>query len=293
MYRSFKLPLIRHLLIAMLAVSLRSTMRTFRYFVVFAMAVLMAAVFIHPAQALVGYSAGGRAHASPTPTPSYDQIIINDKPSGFWALNDAVGSSTAVDSSGNGHNCTVHGTVTFGQTGGTTDGETAALFDGSTGYLTCPTGVLTIGNATVTIEMLVKMSASPIGMFDSNPSQTGSIRNYNTGNFSGYNSGMTSLPASLHNGSWHLFEYLTTTTTNSLGCCASNTTGENLYFQDGSLSQNNGNGGTTALTWGSTIDIGTINTGLVFYAGTMAKVAIYPYALSPTQIAAHFAAISQ
>lgn len=76
---------------------------------------------------------------------TYDALLSGYKPTAWWKLADSIGATTARDSSGKGHPGTVHGTVTFGQTGPILGNPTekAALFDGSTGYVTTtfgPTG---------------------------------------------------------------------------------------------------------------------------------------------------------
>lgn len=69
---------------------------------------------------------------------TYDQLVASLSPSAWWKLNDAVGSTTVADSSGNGYTGTITGGVTLGQPGAIvgTPSDTAALFDGSTGYIT-------------------------------------------------------------------------------------------------------------------------------------------------------------
>ena len=64
---------------------------------------------------------------------NYDALLRSFGPSAWWKLADAVGSSTAADSSGNGYVGTVNGGVTFGQPGpiASTPADTAALFDQS------------------------------------------------------------------------------------------------------------------------------------------------------------------
>lgn len=71
-------------------------------------------------------------------TIPYDALVASLNPSAWWKLADAVGSTSVVDSSGNGYTGTVNGTVTFGQTGPITGtpSDTAALFNGTTGYVT-------------------------------------------------------------------------------------------------------------------------------------------------------------
>src|ERR1039458_3012785 len=69
-------------------------------------------------------------------TTTYDSLIVADGPLGFWPLNESSGT-TATDVTGNGHNGTYTGGFTLGQAG-IGDGETAASFNGSTGYVTVP-----------------------------------------------------------------------------------------------------------------------------------------------------------
>jgi hypothetical protein len=60
----------------------------------------------------------------------YAQAVLSNACGGFWRL-----SGGATDSAPAPHNGTVNGTITFGQAGPLSDGTTAALFNGSTGYI--------------------------------------------------------------------------------------------------------------------------------------------------------------
>jgi concanavalin A-like lectin/glucanase superfamily protein len=68
----------------------------------------------------------------------YDQTVSSYNPTAYWRLADAVDSTIALDSSNNGHLGTVVSGVTFGVPGPITGipADTAALFNGSTGYIT-------------------------------------------------------------------------------------------------------------------------------------------------------------
>lgn len=69
--------------------------------------------------------------------PSYVNDVLADNPTGYWQLNDAVGSSVAADSSGNGNNGTYEGGVVLGVPGPIAgDPATAAQFNGATSYVT-------------------------------------------------------------------------------------------------------------------------------------------------------------
>jgi Concanavalin A-like lectin/glucanases superfamily/Domain of unknown function (DUF4082) len=86
------------------------------------------------------YSGGGNTfyqentHYFSTPQSSEEDVAKSLTPTAWWELDDAAGSSTAVDSSGNGNTGTIHGGITFGETG-PLEGGTTAAFDGSTGFI--------------------------------------------------------------------------------------------------------------------------------------------------------------
>src|SRR5436305_1634976 len=62
-------------------------------------------------------------------TPYATQVLA-DSPIAYWKLNDVVGTTTAVDSSGNGHTLTLSsGTVTYGTAGGPVGTDTYPLFN--------------------------------------------------------------------------------------------------------------------------------------------------------------------
>jgi hypothetical protein len=60
--------------------------------------------------------------------------VLADKPAGYWRLGEAAGGVSAADISGNGNNGACSGGITLGQRG-LDGGDTAALFDGSTGRI--------------------------------------------------------------------------------------------------------------------------------------------------------------
>jgi hypothetical protein len=231
---------------------------------------------------------------TPTPTPSYDTIIINDTPAGFWPLKDNSGSTSAVDLSGQNHNCTTAGTApTFGVTGTTTDGETAASF--TAGWLSCPMPAPTISNTSgVTIEFLYKATSGPVGIIDTAPGVGGSIRNLNSDAIGPQNTAMDITIGGT--GAWHLIDYL-------LAFDSAGGTVIAYLYKDGATvsiggatpTGHNGAGGRTVPVWANPMVWGAINTscGTACYTGSMQKLAVYKYWLTPTQIQKHFTAISQ
>lgn len=91
---------------------------------------------------------------------AYQRLVISDTPYIYYRLGDSVGSSTAVDYSGNGFNGTVGSGVTFGQTGLINpESNTSAYFDASTGsYINTEktTNFLT----SLTLEAIIKLDAT-------------------------------------------------------------------------------------------------------------------------------------
>jgi hypothetical protein len=67
----------------------------------------------------------------------YADEVMADRPDGYWRLGDRIGSGTAVDTSPRGNNGKVEGLVMFGQPG-FHGGDTAALFDGATACIVVP-----------------------------------------------------------------------------------------------------------------------------------------------------------
>ena len=63
--------------------------------------------------------------------------VLADGPIGYWRLGEALGSVVASDASGNGNSGSSSGAISFGQPGFHC-GDTAALFDGTTGRIIVP-----------------------------------------------------------------------------------------------------------------------------------------------------------
>lgn len=89
---------------------------------------------------------------------SYSDIVLADTPAVLLALDEASGA-TATDSSGNGHNGTYTGTVTYGETG-PISGHTAVKFDANGEYVsTADTFAYPGGN--FALEIWFKGSTKP------------------------------------------------------------------------------------------------------------------------------------
>lgn len=85
----------------------------------------------------------------------YDLAVLSDAPVAYFPLDDAPGSATARNLVGSGDG-TVYGGVTFGRPGAVSSepAQTAASFDGSTGYVSLPPGPMPAGNSAYTLEVL-------------------------------------------------------------------------------------------------------------------------------------------
>jgi hypothetical protein len=95
-------------------------------------------------------------------TSAYPAAIMADGALAYYRLGELTGT-IADDISGSGYNGTLHGTVTLNQASLITHASTDAAmkFDGSTAYISLPTGVTQTGNSTWTLEAWVKINAFP------------------------------------------------------------------------------------------------------------------------------------
>lgn len=94
----------------------------------------------------------------------YSTLVLQRQPSGYYHLSEAVGSSTVADSSANGYTGTVHGGVTLGVSGALQGpgelGNTAAQFDGSSGYISLASGLKTDGWSNLSVSCWFSPGAS-------------------------------------------------------------------------------------------------------------------------------------
>ncbi|MCH8046015.1 MAG: tandem-95 repeat protein [Planctomycetes bacterium] len=82
----------------------------------------------------------------------YERLILDSQPLGYWRLDEAVGASAAIDSSGNGNDGTYVGDVLLQVDGApAVDGSKGAAFDRGTDHLLLPSELLD-GLGDVTVE---------------------------------------------------------------------------------------------------------------------------------------------
>lgn len=107
------------------------------------------------------------------PADSYEKIVVEDAPEAWWRLDDAAGSTTLTDAMGR-HDGAYKGGVTLAVAGvlvGNTN--TAATFDGSSGYAEVPFSKA-LNTTNFTIECWVKAGPTvtalcPVGSFTQPP----------------------------------------------------------------------------------------------------------------------------
>lgn len=216
----------------------------------------------------------------------YAQAVLSDSPIGYWRLGEPAGFSitTAYDWSGGAVNGTINGTVTLGQTGALyNDPNTAMLFDGSTGYITLTTAVNGSGRSAITFEGWYKLSTTALGSF-TNLFMSDSA---NKG-FQVYWNGTANLNWNVGNGTTNvLATYSAAPVAGVWWHVVGTYDGANIrLYVNGTLRA------TTPLT-GSMTATATpvIGASIGFssnFPGTIDEVAIYPTALSPARITAHY-----
>ncbi|HTQ45946.1 MAG TPA: LamG domain-containing protein [Polyangiaceae bacterium] len=88
---------------------------------------------------------------------AYYQVVAADSPQAYWRLDEAAGSTTAHDATGNGHNGTYKGGVTLGAAGAiANDQDTAVTFDGASGYVDVPSAFAFAAMSNFTLEAWLK-----------------------------------------------------------------------------------------------------------------------------------------
>ncbi len=239
--------------------------------------------------------------SSASPSLTYEQTVLAGHPSFLWQLNETSGT-TAADATGHGFTGVYEPGTSQGQPGPANVSDYAAGFDGKTGLVTAASPVT--GPQAFSIEGWFKTTTNTGGMLIGfGNKQTGSSTSYdrhiymmNDGQlvFGVYNSGLYTIetPDAYNDGQWH---YVAAT----LG-----PSGMALYV-DGQLTGTNANHAAQSYTgyWrvggdnlnGWNLDYwhsnsqGTTEPNDYYFTGTIADVAVYPYALSASQVAAHYA----
>jgi Concanavalin A-like lectin/glucanases superfamily len=220
---------------------------------------------------------------------SYPSVITADNPELFYRLGERTGP-TAADSSANANNGIYQGGVTLGAAGSTSDGNTAATFNGTSGYVSNATQwtnpqVFTeeawFRTTTVTGGVIVGFGNTAVGPpanFDRLVYMAGSGQLY-----FGIALNQTVHSTTQYNdGNWHLVD------------ATVNASGMSLYV-DGALVGTNTKA-SIPQGYNGYWRVGDESTGgwsahaNNFFTGTIDDVAVYPATLGAARIAAHYLA---
>ena len=235
-----------------------------------------------------------------SPSLSYPQTVLADKPSFFWRLSETSGS-TAADSSPHGFNGIYEPGTTKGAAGPIVgDSATATKFDGHTGLVTAATKVT--GPQTFSIELWFNTTTNTGGkLIGFGSAQTGSSSSYdrhiyllNDGQLV-FGVGATKTietPDAYNDGQWH--DVVATLSSAGMVLYVDGTRiGTNSATAAQSFSGYWRVGGDNLNGW--SLDPLSNSQHLTepnsfFFQGTIGDIAVYPTALSAAQVAAHYAA---
>ena len=226
------------------------------------------------------------------PSSAYSNQVFTDGASNYWRLNDAAGSTTAVDWAG-GADLALGGGVTLGADGAVIgSADTAAAFAGTSGASGAPTSSMT-GPDTFSQELWFKTTTTAGGkLLGFGGSQTGDSGSYDRHIYMGsdgrltfgvYPNGVRTLTSAkpYNDGAWHHV----VTSLSSAGMV--------LWVDGMKVGQDAGTtfGQAYSGYWrigGDNIG-GWPNTGSSnYFNGTIDDVAIYPFALTRDQIRDHY-----
>jgi hypothetical protein len=227
---------------------------------------------------------------------SYPSLVIRDGAIAYWRLGETSGL-TAVDIIG-GFNGTISGGVTLGQPGVLADGDKAMAFDGTNGGIQAPTGAYqTFGTGSATLECWIRPDT-----ITQNTCLLDTKRR---------NEALAGL--SLLTGGYNLFFWVRDTTGTGdfqavwdvrvgripdgkwhhvIGVLTRGAPDRLILYVDG-VQMHAVNLATSGLSYSSTAGTGIAQgagTATYYFPGGIDECAIYPTALTPAQIAAHYAA---
>jgi hypothetical protein len=221
-------------------------------------------------------------------TNTYPNIVAADNPISYWRLDEASG--TAIADSRGVNNGTAVGSLTVGDSTAITDDQGKSItLSNSTQHVTAGTTSIPVGAAARTVEAWIKPTGNGGAVFSENAG-----------------SGQSFIPELVNlSGTWYIFtdavnngNNLTITGTQlptlnewSFYTFVYDGSGGWKYYLNGSLIKS----GSFAVS----INTGTLNSVRIgnrsdfptyFFAGSLDEVAVYPTALTATQIRSHFVA---
>jgi hypothetical protein len=217
---------------------------------------------------------------------TYSSTILGDSPTAFYQMHETSGTSIA-DSSGNGYNGTLHGTVTLNQTAILQALGVCMLFDGSTGYISLPNGARQ--QNPVTFEGWLSMPASlQFGyLFGATTAAVGlAYDSTNNTFYAAGNSNHADMGSALTSTAGTVYYVCMTidASMNFSGYYAKSTDSDVTAF--GSVNP----GGASIAYGANTLDIGQRGDAGAYWNSYLSNLAIYPAVLTHAQAKAHFLA---
>jgi hypothetical protein len=228
----------------------------------------------------------------PTPIANtwFTQAYYQETPDALWRMNDAAGSVVAADQTLNAYDATVVGGVTFNQAGWSGDGDTAALFDATSGYANVGNVAALAYTARLSVVAAFKSSNSLRFLVIVSKALSGSNKGWGLALDSGkvrffaYNSAgvavfdVSSPAATYADGAWH--QVIAT-----YDPIVANTV--KIFIDGSSVATATPSGTPDANT--ARVLLGAIDHGLTaasLFDGSLDELALYPYVLSSTQVTA-------
>jgi len=209
--------------------------------------------------------------------------VAGDAPIAYWRL-DETGGSTAADSSINSQSGTLSGGIQLGQPGALADGDTAMLFNGSTGYIRVPGTVSLQLAGDLTIEGWINVSLAArqtliskdyLHEFELTLETTGRLNLYQ-GNGSTYQNVLSTSGAVSANTWQHVVVTRVAAT-------------KTVRFYVNGVERGGGTYTITPTIGTNAVSIGRARSAVQYVNGRLDDVAIYPAALGAARIAAHYA----
>lgn len=221
---------------------------------------------------------------------TYAQIVLSDSPVGYWPLNDPSGS-TAYDATGT-RNGTYVGSPTYSSNTGP-GGRACYVFNGSNQRVSIGSPVVTVTEP-LTFEVWLKYTnasmMTPVSLRSISLNGevilviTGlSSSNGKVNQFRATGTGSGEYATAANDGTWHHIVVTVNAANNDLI----------LYVDGVARATDSTPGSPTATTSNITLMLGANSsdgTPVQHFAGSMADAAMYGSVLSPTRVAAHYAA---
>lgn len=206
----------------------------------------------------------------------YRSTVMADRPSAYWRLGEASGTD-AFDSSGNGLTGVYVGTPTLGVTGAIAgDPNKAVTLNGTTQYLTVADNDLLDPGDVFTLECWIKRTAGTSGRIFSKGTNGYELTNEN-GPIYFLKSDGAVLNISTVSAPVGIYAHVV---------AAKSGAAINLYLNGADVTGAVTNATIVATT--TQLNIGRYHGGGNAYAGDLDEVAIYPTALSPARVLAHY-----